>query len=564
MAINFGAGFNIAKAEAVDTRIYLKTLADMLTIDENVYPEVYFAICEENGKLYLFNKSNISNPTTGKFRVLEGSGSAKIGNWTAGESYNTDDLVVYNNAIYQCIATNNDAVFDNDKWKVLGSDFKIEEWATGKDYKEKDLVIYSGKLYQCITSPQADDTTFDDTEWLNLSGEDLFEVIEKTTIDIDTDLQEGNFIVKGEVEGVTLDELVNIHKDTNICIITTLGGRVIKFDKTTGTYAKTEDNFITAKEVHNELYHLETIPEHYELCNNSDGALKVMEDLNFTDPLTEIKLSDVKAEVLSEDYHNYVEGDYVRLVAEQKDVETTTYIPRNEGYTRKQINDKIANLTVKGASDSKDVLYDVKVEPSIDNVRSALDKLFAKVYYIKPQITSFTANPTGGLFEKGETITAPTFTWAYNKDIKTQTLTDIVLTDNTDRTATFGNDITTNKTFTLSASDGENTVTKSISYKFVDPTYVGVVDNGNVDETNIVANCEKLIRENTTLTKKVSPVFQTVVFATTGTLTSIINQNNYEVLSSFTKTVVSIGGENYNVYALENINVNNFAYTFKF
>ena len=39
MAINFGAGFNIAKAEAVDTRIYLKTLADMLTIDENVYPE---------------------------------------------------------------------------------------------------------------------------------------------------------------------------------------------------------------------------------------------------------------------------------------------------------------------------------------------------------------------------------------------------------------------------------------------------------------------------------------------------------------------------------------------
>ena len=76
MAINFGAGFNIAKAEAVDTRIYLKTLADMLTIDENVYPEVYFAICEENGKLYLFNKSNISDPTTGKFREVVGGASS--------------------------------------------------------------------------------------------------------------------------------------------------------------------------------------------------------------------------------------------------------------------------------------------------------------------------------------------------------------------------------------------------------------------------------------------------------------------------------------------------------
>ena len=515
MAINFSAGFNIAKAEAVDSKMYL-TKAQMLVQNDNIMPSVYFAVCPDDGKFYLYNKANSKDPATGKFRVLEGSGSAKIDKWVSKKSYNPDDLVVYSNAIFQCKITNNDTVFDKAKW-------------------------------------------------VSLTGDELFEVIEKTTIDIDTDLQEGNFIVKGKVEGVTLDELVNIHKDTNICVITTLGGRVIKFDKTTGTYVKTEDRFITAKEVHNELYHLETIPRHYELCNNSDlGSLKVMEDLNFTDPLTEIKLSDVKAEVLSEDYHNYIEGDYVRLVAEQKDVETTTYIPRNEGYTRKQINDKIANLTIKGASDSKDVLYDVKVEPSIDNVRSALDKLFAKVYYVAPQITSFTANPTGGLFEKGETITAPTFTWTYNKDIKTQTLTDIVLTDNTDRTATFGNNITTNKTFTLSASDGENTVTKSISYKFVDPTYIGVVDNGNVDETNIVANCEKLIRENTTLTKKVSPVFQTVVFATTGTLTSIINQNNYEVLSSFTKTVVSIGGENYNVYALENINVNNFAYTFKF
>lgn len=365
MAINFSAGFNIAKAEAVDSKMYL-TKAQMLVQNDNIMPSVYFAVCPDDGKFYLYNKANSKDPATGKFRVLEGSGSAKIDKWVSKKSYNPDDLVIYNSAIYQCIATNNDTVFDKVKWS-------------------------------------------------SLTGDKIFEVIEKTTIDIDTDLQEGNFIVKGEVEGVTLDELVNIHKDTNICIITTLSGRVIKFDKTTGTYVKTEDRFITAKEVHDELYHLETIPQHYELCSNSDlGSLKVMEDLNFTDPLTEIKLSDVKAEVLSEDYYNYIEGDYVKLVAEQKDVETTTYIPRNEGYTRKQINDKIANLTVKGASDSKDVLYDVKVEPSIDNVRSALDKLFAKVYYVIPQITSFVANPTGGLFEKGETIAAPTFTWAYN------------------------------------------------------------------------------------------------------------------------------------------------------
>ena len=314
------------------------------------------------------------------------------------------------------------------------------------------------------------------------------------------------------------------------------------------------------------MYHLETIPEHIELCSNSDlGSLKVMEDLNFTDPLTEIKLSDVKAEVLSEDYHNYVEGDYVKLVAEQKDIETTTYIPRNEGYTRKQINDKIANLTIKGASDSKDVLYDVKVEPSIDNVRSALDKLFAKVYYIKPQITSFVANPTGGLFEKGETITAPTFTWAYNKDIKTQTLTDIVLTDNTDRTATFGNDITTNKTFTLSASDGENTVTKSISYKFVDPIYTGVVANGTVIDEATLTGLDKEITEAKTIEKAITSNFQTIVFASVLPLADLINANGFSVLSSVVKENLTLAnGTVFNVYKLENINVTGFKYTLKF
>ena len=516
MAINFGAGFNIAKAEAVDSKMYL-TKAQMLVQNDNIMPDVYFAVCPDDGKFYLYNKANLVDPTTGKFRVLEGSGSAKIDKWVSKNSYNPDDLVIYNNAIFQCKITNNDTVFDKAKW-------------------------------------------------VSLTGDELFEIIEKTTIDIDTDLQEGNFIVKGKVEGVTLDELVNIHKDTNICIITTLSGRVIKFDKTTGTYVKTEDRFITAKEVHNELYHLETIPRHYELCSNSDlGSLKVMEDLNFTDPLTEIKLSDVKAEVLSEDYHNYVEGDYVRLVAEQKDVETTTYIPRNEGYTRKQINDKIASLTIGGATDSTNVLYDVNVEPSIDNVRSALDKLFAKVYYIKPQITSFVANPTGGLFEKGETITAPTFTWAYNKDIKTQTLTDIVLTDNTDRTATFGNDITTNKTFTLSASDGENTVTKSISYKFVDPIYTGVVANGTVIDEATLTGLDKEITEAKTIEKAITSNFQTIVFASVSPLVDLVNANGFSVLSSAVKENLTLAnGTVFNVYKLENINVTGFKYTLKF
>ncbi len=231
----------------------------------------------------------------------------------------------------------------------------------------------------------------------------------------------------------------------------------------------------------------------------------------------------------------------------------------------KTLNDLCAAYLSPIKKDRKDVLYDVKVEPSIDNVRSALDKLFAKVYYIKPQITSFVAVPTGGLFEKGETITAPTFTWAYNKDIKTQTLTDIVLTDNTDRTATFGNDITTNKTFTLSASDGEKSVTKSISYKFVDPIYTGVITNGTAIDEPTLTGLDKEITEAKTIEKAITSNFQTIVFASVLPLADLINANGFSVLSSAVKENLTLtNGTVFNVYKLENINVTGFKYTLKF
>ena len=45
----------------------------------------------------------------------------------------------------------------------LGS--KIENWVSGTDYKEESIVIYKQHLYKCIVEPQADNTTFNETEW---------------------------------------------------------------------------------------------------------------------------------------------------------------------------------------------------------------------------------------------------------------------------------------------------------------------------------------------------------------------------------------------------------------
>ena len=124
---------------------------------------------------------------------------------------------------------------------------------------------------------------------------------------------------------------------------------------------------------------------------------------------------------------------------------------------------------------------------SVTNVEEALNKLIADYYYVAPSVTSFTASPNGGTFEIGSTISAPiTFNWNYNKDITTQTLTDCPLADETVRTATYNTDITTNKTFTLTANDGQNNVSKNISYSFTNKVWYGSAAEGTYDDAFIL------------------------------------------------------------------------------
>ena len=120
-----------------------------------------------------------------------------------------------------------------------------------------------------------------------------------------------------------------------------------------------------------------------------------------------------------------------------------------------------------GVSTADSVTYDNPNFVQYDTVDTALDALFAKVYYVKPTC-SLSADKRGGTFEMGTVISAPiTFTWTTNKNITSQTLTGCTLADANVRTATYNTNVTSNKTFTLSVSDGENFASSSVSYKFL-------------------------------------------------------------------------------------------------
>ena len=48
----------------------------------------------------------------------------------------------------------------------------ISEWVSGTDYKVGSMVVHQQHIYKCKTSPQADNTVFDATEWLILGIDD--------------------------------------------------------------------------------------------------------------------------------------------------------------------------------------------------------------------------------------------------------------------------------------------------------------------------------------------------------------------------------------------------------
>ena len=117
--------------------------------------------------------------------------------------------------------------------------------------------------------------------------------------------------------------------------------------------------------------------------------------------------------------------------------------------------------------------------------------------------------------------------------------------------------VTTTKTvkgvLNYKKSDGTNgTVEKSASYTFVMASYYGAVTTAPTDKAGIIA-----LTKNVKTTKAQTATFnlnnQRSCYcypASFGNLTSIKDANNFEYLSSYTKTNVTVDDVSYNVYTL--------------
>lgn len=155
----------------------------------------------------------------------------------------------------------------------------------------------------------------------------------------------------------------------------------------------------------------------------------------------------------------------------------------------------LKNLRISNAGQ---VDYDNLNYSELTNVGAALDNILAKIYYVNPAISSFTMTPSTTEYEIGASVSDLVFNWTTNKDITTQTLTDCTLADATVRTATAAGPYTSNKTFTLSIGDGENTATSSKSISFKHKVYWGSAaePNGAYDSAFILALSNKKFATN--------------------------------------------------------------------
>lgn len=445
-----------------NVRSFFETKADMVAFSENYLPDVYITICGEDGNQYKYNRSNTDDPELGKWRLLEGGGGG--------------DLSSYYNK------TETNALLDEKVDKEPGKDLSSNDFTAELKFKLDNLENYddtalaarveanernierldgdstiTGSVDSKVAACLADGKSYTDTRVQN--------AIKQTAIVCDAKPTISGSVITYQKDGneynVTSDNKTKFYYTTGGVNYSTIWIEGTEFTDTvasldfTDYVSKTHD--VTSEYTGQEADKTK-VPDLAALDD-----LKAIEDAALDGKLD---VSDVDG-VISSSSENPVTSAAIYEALDGK--VSIGQGSENEGKVLK-VNE-FGNLVLSDPAalggDASAVAYTNPSFATLDNVKKALDNILAKVYYVEPAVSSFAMTPSTTEYEIGSVVNEVSFAWAYNKDIVSQSLTDCTLADETVREATYSNPISSNKTFTLTASDGTKTVTatKSISFK---------------------------------------------------------------------------------------------------
>ena len=482
MAISLIDNLKIQNKKQNVERDSFVSIADMVAYSPNYLPNLFHTMCEETGKMYVYNVNNDDDPVLGKWREY-GSGvgtdeTVKLTSTSTDAKYLNE--LIDNSTIE--VDVNNDCLVVK---KIDGQTATVAEinFLTGVTANIQEQINNLGKsmtMYGVFGTKA-----------------DLLASVSPTPVD-------GNTAIVVADEDNNNKQMTYIYIASNSAWTQVAESSVTIRDfttnpidldtETTGTLSKDKIDIAIAR--------LADVLDKATYVGSADGIVKQ------ADMLTGLTYTITALNEAIKDSHTHTNktaldkivsnglgsnfladnGKYISIlsvgVSEPAYTSQIWIDTTNVSKPVLKIHNGTNWIAVSGSgsetgvSTADSVTYDNPNFVQYDTVDTALDALFAKVYYVKPTC-SLSADKKGGTFEMGTVISAPiTFTWTTNKNITSQTLTGCTLADASVRTATYNTNVASNKTFTLSVSDGENSASSSVSYSFLNKVFWGSASTG--------------------------------------------------------------------------------------
>lgn len=538
--INVNTGFHLGAALPLDDRSYL-TKAEMLAVDENIYPDYFLAVCADDGFVYMFDKSiddADKSSETGKFKLFAGDVEEAIK--ILNSDVDTEGSVLYsvfNNAAKGMYESKEENVGIVDMSVFSVSNITVSE-------KDMDKINDGNEVEIAEDFKMSYDGTSDEYTVTQISTSDAKVVtVTNDTVKVVT-------TIKKAIENLADDSEVTAEIYTDA-------------DKVTEGYLKTYEIF----QGDNSVVKID-IPKDLVVVEGKVLEIEEIEDESTGDISYQVKgESDTYTadDVVDEDsaYYGYpvAKGVYIKLkIANQKaPVIIDAHDLVDTGSLGHVTEDITANVEVGG------ILVGDKVKEGTD-ITELVKQLLVK--YFAPEIK---LSAVASLVQRvGTVLNNVVLTATVTK--KSEPVTDVVIAGNpvsddvsaggvfTETIATIDDTIE----FTATASDGKKTPSASLKFEFVYPYLRGISATATPDLDTLT----EVVEKKGTKTFSYTASNQYVVFAMPeeyADLTSILDPNGFENLSSFTKTVMTNGaGESYKVYVSNSpITTSNFKYTFK-
>lgn len=261
-------------------------------------------------------------------------------------------------------------------------------------------------------------------------------------------------------------------------------------------------------------------------------------------------------------------------------------------YYHAKVKKAIESAEAKYTNDEPIVtaLGGIKVGETFSSV-PVTDMLTKLLYpYTKPTISTMSATKSGGVFEKGTSVSVTAMSVIVGKKssalskvefLKGGSVVDTITTGlPTSGTATINStqsfDINTNTSLSAKVYDSETTpgtaTVNGPSYTFVDPYFYGSVSGSTAITSDVITGLTKKIEVKGNKSYVFDANVQTPIFAypkSYGAITKINDPNGFDVTDTFRSSVVTVsvlsGNVDYYVYRLANeTTVDNFKFTFSY